>query len=102
MTDEELIEKYRLAAVTESDNRMVELARLGMAKVPPADCVEVKIAVAVEDGNHVAMQSCDGHESTNMALQDLITWIEGTVTHAAIVTAYIPRIQVNQVDGEAS
>lgn len=102
MEDHELIDWYAENTDVRIELRIIKLARLGLAKVPPADCVEVKIAVAVEDGNHVAMQSCDGHESTNMALQDLITWIEGTVTHAAIVTAYIPRIQVNQVDGEAS
>lgn len=105
MTDEELIEWLEKKWCESSQNpdwlRIIKLARLGLAKVPPKDSVEVKIAVATTD-KHVHMLYCGDYELPEAALQDVLAWVEDSVTHAAIVTAHIPRIQVNQVDGEAS
>jgi len=103
MTDNEFIEALATAkgigGFYDADwNRLIELARAGLAKSPPKDAVKLKIAAAYDQPNNILMLvSCGDYEYPADALREAEAHIDAT--HSGIVTFFLPRKQTPEVEG---
>ena len=109
MTDKEFIEALATAqgigGFYDADwNRLLSLARAGLAKQPPEGAVKVQLAVVYGVGGEVISFPCGDWEAPEEALNAARRCVD-MPTHVAIVTAWLPPlppVQTLEVGGTCS
>lgn len=105
MTDEQIIETFQnwyafgdpSEMPAEVAEGMLRLSRAGLAKQPPEGAVQVRVAVARGETGEVVAIPCGEYEDPGDALLEATAHF--CTTHSAIVTAWLPRVQVAEVEG---